>query len=200
MKTKVVVTPLEQVGHITILREVEPREYLYGSTKFTVRRILCRCSCGKDFVTNLSTVKTRRVQSCGCLRGRTRGGEYKKRVPFTTKTRQDDNRAAYTNLILNYYRKGARRRGLDFDLTRDEFCHLIVLPCRYCGGAPRFHNRTGSYLSPFPWNGIDRKDNLAGYTKENSVPCCSKCNAAKSKLSEVEFLDLVARVFAYSIR
>lgn len=30
-------------------------------------RVLCKCSCGKEFITSLSDIKTERTKSCGCL-------------------------------------------------------------------------------------------------------------------------------------
>ncbi len=35
---------------------------------------------------------------------------------------------------------------------------------------------------------IDRKDNLLGYSKENSLPCCFVCNRAKGNMSYKNFI------------
>jgi hypothetical protein len=43
-------------------------------------------------------------------------------------------------------------------------------------------------------NGIDRVDSSAGYTVDNSAPCCKTCNAAKRSLSVQEFLAWVESV------
>lgn len=36
-------------------------------------------------------------------------------------------------------------------------------------------------------NGVDRIDNLVGYTDGNCVPCCQSCNIAKNSFSVEEF-------------
>ena len=43
-------------------------------------------------------------------------------------------------------------------------------------------------------NGIDRLNSIIGYTIENCVPCCEKCNLMKSNYSENEFLDHIERI------
>lgn len=61
-----------------------------------------------------------------------------------------------------------------------EFFNICLnqLDCHYCEKPlPKravFNNKPGSHAFF-----IDRKDNDSGYTKENSVPCCSVCNTTK---------------------
>ena len=74
----------------------------------------------------------------------------------------------------------ARRRGLAFVLSRDEFEEITRATCHYCGG-------------PLPEYGyaLDRKDNTLGYTRENVVPCCEACNWIKAdRFSYPEMLEL----------
>jgi 5-methylcytosine-specific restriction endonuclease McrA len=43
----------------------------------------------------------------------------------------------------------------------------------------------------FLYSGIDRKDNEKGYTEENCVPCCKRCNGIKGEwLSYEEMLEV----------
>ena len=44
-------------------------------------------------------------------------------------------------------------------------------------------------------NGIDRIDNNLGYTVQNSISCCKKCNYAKHKMSYDEFIELVTNIY-----
>ncbi len=72
------------------------------------------------------------------------------------------------------YKISAKKRGLDFMLSEQEFIHLLSLPCHYCN----------TEVS----NGIDRKDSELGYTLINSLPCCSTCNYMKRDLDYDYFI------------
>ena len=61
-------------------------------------------------------------------------------------------------------RSNARRRGLDFQLTREEYSALVTAPCVY-----------GTDVA----NGIDRKDSAQPYTLSNCLPCCYRHNVIK---------------------
>lgn len=41
--------------------------------------------------------------------------------------------------------------------------------------------------SEYVHNGVDRVDNALGYTPDNCVPCCSRCNYAKRAMPRGEF-------------
>ena len=63
-------------------------------------------------------------------------------------------------------------------LTRDEAVTVMMQPCFYC-------QKENSH-------GIDRKDSNLGYTVENTVPCCEKCNNILSDIpyaAKVELID-----------
>ena len=49
--------------------------------------------------------------------------------------------------------------------------------------------------SCYLYNGIDRKNNFLGYTLENIVPCCEKCNRAKHIMNLTEFKKWVYSVY-----
>jgi hypothetical protein len=42
--------------------------------------------------------------------------------------------------------------------------------------------------------GFDRIDNLKGYTPENSIPCCARCNSMKSGMGVLEFIERCYRI------
>jgi hypothetical protein len=87
---------------------------------------------------------------------------------------------AFTNkhVIWNHYVKGAKKRGIDFKLKKDNFNSLILKKCFYCD-----HIKEGEV------NGIDRIDNNKGYIEENVVSCCTDCNLAKGTQHPQEFID-----------
>lgn len=74
------------------------------------------------------------------------------------------------------YKRSAERTGRVFEFTLEEFLEFVDKPCFYCGEIP-------------PAVGVDRVDNDVGYTKENSVPCCSTCNWMKKSLPQEVFVE-----------
>lgn len=67
-------------------------------------------------------------------------------------------------------KKYAKRKGIPVTLTLFQYEKKTELgACDYCGG-------------PLPSNGygLDRVDPLQGYSKQNSVPCCARCNTLKA--------------------
>lgn len=96
--------------------------------------------------------------------------------------------------IFLTYIHGAESRHLSFELTQDQFRHLISLDCFYCGTPPnRVKKMTGSN-GGYVYNGLDRIDPSKGYIEGNVVPCCSACNLAKHKMSYVEFKEWIRKL------
>jgi len=78
--------------------------------------------------------------------------------------------------IFYRYKKSAKDRGYEFKLGKKELKLLLNKECFYC---KQIVNEIG----------IDRRDNLKGYTIKNAVSCCKKCNYMKGKLGEQDFLN-----------
>ena len=72
----------------------------------------------------------------------------------------------------------AIKRDYEFKLNFEEFCNLVEQKCFYC----HHHVLTET-------NGIDRVDNSKGYTRENTVSCCEKCNRIKHAYHPLFFLE-----------
>ena len=80
-------------------------------------------------------------------------------------------------------RNCAKRREISCGLTFQEYCELVETgSCVYCE-APL----------PSRGGGLDRKISSAGYTRENSVPCCATCNRIRGKddISHEEMFKVV---------
>ena len=84
----------------------------------------------------------------------------------------------------NIYKKNAKRRNLDFQLTKEEFYDITSKPCHYCGN---FQN----------YNGIDRIDSDKGYYFENCVPCCEVCNKMKLDYSVEFWIKHIKQIINY---
>jgi len=97
--------------------------------------------------------------------------------------------------LWSVYTKRAKDRNRIWNLTNEQFLKLINDCCYYCGVEPqqkRVDKRNNRI--PFLYNGIDRKDNLKGYSIENVVTCCGFCNRAKSHYSVDDLLNWIKQV------
>jgi len=87
-----------------------------------------------------------------------------------------------------YYLRGAKTRGYNFELTEGYFKWVITQPCYYCGDKPPSNKVTG----------VDRKNNKEGYHTRNCVPCCERCNWSKQTMTVKEFIDFCRKVTEYA--
>jgi hypothetical protein len=130
----------------------------------------CRCDCGIEvdvLSDNLNCGKRKSTKSCGCLQ----------KELTALRTRLEP----YRN-IFNHLLKAARQRNIEVTLSFNDYIDIINnnTNCHYCStllvwsefGGP---NRYMGY-------NIDRKDNDLGYTRDNCVACCDRCNKSKSNI------------------
>lgn len=101
------------------------------------------------------------------------------------KTRSDkgSERTTYNSDLPPRYKSylmRANRKGIEFDFTISEFDQMCSLDCYYCGES--------GY-------GIDRINSKLGYTKDNTVPCCTECNTMKWTMSQKDFIKKCGIIF-----
>jgi len=135
----------------------------------------CRCDCGNISVTSSKNLIHGQSKSCGCKRKNNYGD-------------------AAINRIFKGYKDSAKKRNLEFGLSKKEFIEITSLDCYYCGIKPAQISKREFGNGNYVYNGIDRIDNLGGYTKENTVPCCFICNRAKGASDMEEFKEWLKRV------
>lgn len=123
----------------------------------------CRCDCGTIVVKRRSHLVTGAVKSCGCDR-------------LKHGTREQAAKVA----IFNRYRSSAKKKGLEWGLTHQEFEDVAAKPCAYCGRAPELRSANGRTGLKIEYSGVDRVNNSEGYTPGNVLPCCTWCNKAKN--------------------
>lgn len=88
------------------------------------------------------------------------------------------------------YRTQAKRRGLVFNITREQFdTRFFADACSYCG-TTRVDPQT---------LGIDRFDNAIGYEPENCRACCATCNYMKLAMTMADFVEKCRAVRDVSI-
>jgi hypothetical protein len=145
---------------------------------------LCKCECGTEKVIAGNDLINGNTKSCGCLRNE------RVRDAIGLKPGLANMRA-----LISSYKKEARRRGLEYKLTEEQFSELTQMDCHYCGAKPNgiFNDKgcNGKYI----YNGIDRIDNNRGYTIDNINSCCKWCNQAKSNRTLQEYKDWIKRSY-----
>lgn len=161
-------------GRLTVIRQVSAPD---GKNR---AYWLCKCECGNEKLVCGYDLRSRRVQSCGCL--------------LNEPTNQLPSGEAAFHRMYYQYQQSAERRGLKFELSQQEFGDMTKESCHYCGQEPngiwKSYRNSGDYIC----NGIDRMDNDVGYTTGNCVPCCSQCNYFKRDMEYQEFIDYLDRV------
>jgi len=143
---------------------------------------LCQCECGNRTTVSGNNLRAGRTVSCGCY--------HRERLS------KPNGVAAFNKLLVNY-RARARRAGMEFSLTKEEFRELTQRDCHYCGIAPGTTIVCAESTGGYVYNGLDRIDSSGGYTPDNVVPCCTMCNRAKRDYSEGEFLSWVKRLVRF---
>jgi len=153
-------------GRWTVIRRDGSKRHPTG----TSASWLCRCVCGKEKVVDGPILRNGQSTSCGCSR----------------------KRLGAPGAIFTNYKNKAKRRGLSWELSFEDFLELIQDSCSYCGTASLgLINYRGD---PYSYNGIDRFDNDKGYSWDNCHTCCKICNRAKGELTIVGFGQWVDRI------
>lgn len=140
------------------------------------------CDCGTKKIVYLGNITQGRTKSCGCLNI--------ENICMPKPDRCLQKGEASFNALYRKYSYKARKRKLDFSLTRQQFRTLITKDCFYCNKQPSNILSRDTYNGDFIYNGIDRVNNTKGYTLENCVTCCFECNRAKGTLSYNQFIKL----------
>lgn len=78
-------------------------------------------------------------------------------------------------------RERSIKKGREFSLSIRDFNYFSSFPCFYCGTTREKR-------------GLDRVDNDHGYTKDNVVACCVRCNRMKSDMQTEDFYNHMIRI------
>jgi hypothetical protein len=144
---------------------------------------VCRCSCGNEKIICGRQLVYGKTKSCGCLQHEAAKRNSPRLLP---------GEAAF-NRLFYHYKWYAKRRKYTWSFTKNEFKTLSLKPCHYCGTLPAAVFKNKETFGGCTYNGIDRKDNGAGYTPDNSVPCCKQCNFAKRNVAYTDFISWLKR-------
>lgn len=176
-------------GRLLVIRNVKKPKNLKGTGAYWK----CLCECGNIVVVSARSLKSENTKSCGCFRS-----------DLVKKTMSQINRIGFGesafNRIYNDYKRTAKRRNIEFNLSKEYFKFLVKQDCYYCGVEPIRIIKTTANNGSFICNGIDRVDNSKGYIKGNVVSCCKRCNQSKNNMTIQEFLDWINHIYNHSIR
>lgn len=145
---------------------------------------LCKCDCGKEMITRGRSLKINHTQSCGCLKSK----KCKTLIHF---------KRPY-EWIYNSLVNSIKKRNYSIDFSYTDFLEFTKInKCYYCGDNIIWNtHRKKDGSTPSRYN-LDRKDNDKGYTKDNCVVCCKKCNYMKVKLNESEYIHQCKKITEY---
>ena len=155
----------------------------------------CLCDCGNTDIFVGSDLTAGNTRSCGCLQDEHRRNISPKGVKANKKPHYDRG----LNVFYHGYKKQAKDRGLDFDLSFYDFKGLVEDFCFYCGSKDTKHVWKKSFGS-IDVCGVDRLDSSIGYVKDNCVSCCKFCNYAKRSYSVEEFKEHISKIYNYFIK
>lgn len=136
----------------------------------------CQCDCGNIKYLSSNALICNKATSCGCVRDFSKYGE----------------RLGGIKKAIAYYINRAKKRGVPFELTEEQFGDLIYDNCYYCGKPASRNDYRGVKR-----NGIDRFDNDKGYVTGNVVSCCAQCNIKKGTTNGKEYIEYCKQVANY---
>jgi hypothetical protein len=138
----------------------------------------CQCECGNTYIARGTKLRRGKSKSCGCSLVLPKGeGSF--------------------NAMYSVRRESARRRGLEWNITKEFVKNVSLKNCAYCGKQPS-NTSKGSSNGTFRYSVMDRVDSSIGYTESNIVPCCEDCNKAKMTKSVDDFLDWIRRIMSFN--
>lgn len=156
----------QRFGRLVALERRIPRIDADGFPRGS-SRYWCRCDCGNELEVDGSSLNTGTSTSCGC-----------KRIE-SIRARQGKRPLEYKyNLLVSINQR--TRPHLEISLTYEEFMGFTKIDsCHYCSAKIKWVTRACDREKLGYSYNLDRKDNDIGYTKDNCVVCCGRCNFAK---------------------
>lgn len=157
----------------------------------------CDCSCGGEITAKTNAIKLGGVKSCGCLLAEI----------IDLNRKYNPERGSAIRVWREHYVNWDKKHKFDINqtLSFEDFYELSQQNCFYCGISPskthnKFKKEQKDGKNPLPrsiaegdfiYNGLDRKNNSVGHSKDNCITACWMCNRAKRKMPMNEFLNWI---------
>lgn len=173
------------VKNVTILNCINPEE-----TNIKDRRFNAVCECGNKRTVRQYDIVHRQKLRCKPCGWKQTG---------LKKIKAD----AGLNKVVLHIKNSAKRRGIEFNLTKEQILEITSKNCDYCDRQPELKAIGTNYISrhinksQYIYNSIDRIDSNKGYVYDNCAPCCKQCNIAKSILTVEEFANMIKNIYNY---
>lgn len=174
--------PRTIIGKLTIIKKDEEKSETKKTPYYFVK-----CSCGSPIksVSKKSLLDKRRSNvSCGCL-VKEKNGYIKDRSIAIKKLLYKRMKARHVNVLKN---------NPETLISFDNFCKKIEKTCYYCGKLKSSFKKDRNSEFILYYNGLDRIDSLKGYTDENTVPACKRCNIAKNDRNVNDFIEHITLI------
>lgn len=125
----------------------------------------CLCICGQHKSILSKELKSGTTLSCGCLRD--------EKIRLVNLKRPYEH--AYNRLLHT-----ASLRNQKVAITYEDFLNFVSQKtCHYCLNHVLWSECRNDKMGGY---NIDRKDNTVGYTLNNCVVCCARCNFGKNNI------------------
>ena len=107
------------------------------------------------------------------------------------------------SILYKRYKSDAKKRNLLFNITLKKFKTYILNNCFYCGIPPFLKIKATKKKDVMNnlfmnYNGIDRVNNLEGYTIKNCVTACVFCNRGKRAMSYENFENWINKIYDHN--
>ena len=85
---------------------------------------------------------------------------------------------------ISQTRNRCKKKDRECLLSEEQMISILQKSCHYCGSTESI--------------GMDRINSDLGYTEENTVPCCSRCNTMKMDMKTDDWFNHMKRILEHS--
>lgn len=104
------------------------------------------------------------------------------RKEYKRQHREEKKNSSHVRFVVA--KSGAKSRNIIWGMSKQEYTEIISKPCYYCSNNFGDNNINCGV-------GLDRVNNSMGYTVDNVVSCCAKCNFVRGTILTPEETKIV---------